>query len=55
MLWHLLLISLGEDLEAKVALAVAYMSPRMKPSKGLKVADSSGDFMSDAFGPATDP
>ena len=44
----------GEDLEAKVAPAVAYMSPQMKPSGGLKVPDSIGDFMSDAFGPVAD-
>ena len=46
---------LGGDLEAKLGRAVAYMSPRMKASGGLKVLDSTWDFMLDAFGPAADP
>ena len=37
------------DSEAEVTSAMAYMSPWMKPSGGLKTADSNGDFVLDAF------
>ena len=51
----LLLLLLGLLKSGRLGPAVAYMSPQMKASGGLKVPDSTGDFRLDAFDPVADP